>query len=111
MTHMQELAKEWLENCSDHRGEQILSLAELLEKQLLDARKEAEEQRDRYWMWSSHGHLELYGDDGEMQCAQCGVDYKRAALKKVQIAYYAAHTAESRQRSASWHWRSRCSMK
>ncbi len=29
-------------------------------------------------LWLTHGHVDLYGDDGEMQCGQCVVDFKRA---------------------------------
>ena len=34
-------------------------------------------------IWLGHGHLGMYGDDGEMQCSECfrigAVDYKRAS--------------------------------
>jgi len=45
----------------------------------------------RRMMWLSHGHLGLYGDDGEMQCGEClkyGCwDYKRTPLENVRKAY------------------------
>lgn len=41
----------------------------------------------RRLMWLSHGHLGIYGDDGEMQCIECGADYKRDSLGKVRDAY------------------------
>jgi len=25
-------------------------------------------------LWASHGHAGIYGDDGEMQCGECGID-------------------------------------
>jgi hypothetical protein len=40
---------------------------------------EAEQALRNEW-WLSHGHDGLYGDDGEMQCSQCGADYKRDPL-------------------------------
>lgn len=57
------------------------------------------EQRDRYNLWTSHGHDGLYGDDGEMQCARCGVDYKRDSFIIVSAAATKArigHDAELR---------------
>ncbi len=35
-------------------------------------------------MWAGHGHLNLYGDDGEMQCPTCQLDYKRTPLKVIR---------------------------
>lgn len=41
----------------------------------------------RQHLWLSHGHKGQYGDDGEMQCGECGPlgmhDYKREPLEKV----------------------------
>jgi hypothetical protein len=39
----------------------------------------------RAYLWLGHGHSGVYGDDGEMQCAQCRPvwDYKRAPLAEV----------------------------
>jgi hypothetical protein len=35
----------------------------------------------RMFLWEGHGHNDqLYGDDGEMQCGVCRVDYKRDSL-------------------------------
>jgi len=34
----------------------------------------------RMFLWQGHGHEGIYGDDGEMQCGECGVDYKRDSL-------------------------------
>lgn len=43
-----------------------------------------EEQRIRQYLWLSHGHQGVYGDDGEMQCGECArfgeYDYKRAPI-------------------------------
>lgn len=45
------------------------------------------EQELREYLWLNHGHLGLYGDDGEMQCGECSkygiIDYKRNPLDKV----------------------------
>jgi hypothetical protein len=42
--------------------------------------------------WGNHGHeyLALYGDDGEMQCLRCLMDFKRAPLEIVQAAVFTA---------------------
>lgn len=90
--HNERVAEQWLKTCSDHRGEQIISLAELLTKVQATARAETE-QVERRWMWESHGHDGIYGDDGEMQCGECGVDYKRAPIEEVTISYQKARLA------------------
>jgi hypothetical protein len=43
------------------------------------------EQMLREYLWFGHGHIGLYGDDGEMQCGRCHPvwDYKRAPLADV----------------------------
>lgn len=44
----------------------------------IDAKADA---RLRRILWTSHGHSgALYGDDGEMGCPRCGLDYKRNRL-------------------------------
>lgn len=41
----------------------------------------------RAYLWLSHGHQGMYGDDGEMQCVECApygvMDYKRQPLADV----------------------------
>ena len=38
----------------------------------------------REYLWLSHGHKAIYGDDGEMQCCQCSPwDYKRSNLLEI----------------------------
>lgn len=44
------------------------------------------EMNNRYHYWAGHGHEGIYGDDGEMQCVECGVDYKRDPLAIVMGA-------------------------
>lgn len=41
----------------------------------------------RKFLWMSHGHEGLYGDDGEMQCSICRIDYKRDSLKMITDAW------------------------
>lgn len=36
--------------------------------------------RLRKLLWQFHGCSCLYGDDGEMQCAKCGLDFKRDSI-------------------------------
>jgi hypothetical protein len=38
----------------------------------------------RLSLWLHHGHDMLYGDDGEMQCPRCGLDFLRAPLSRIQ---------------------------
>jgi hypothetical protein len=36
----------------------------------------------RELLWLNHGHYHLYGDDGEMQCSDCGgLDFKRHPIE------------------------------
>ena len=39
----------------------------------------------REHLWSSHGHVGLYGDDGEMQCSACHADYLRDPVDALVI--------------------------
>jgi len=68
--------------------------------------------RERYLMWIHHGHIGIYGDDGEMQCGECSKfgcwDYKNAPIEAVRAAYQAAML----ERSSAAHkgeskWRAR----
>jgi len=40
----------------------------------------------RKLLWLRHGCPPhgLYGDDGEMQCSACGIDFKRASAKYIE---------------------------
>ena len=49
--------------------------------------------RERLWLGHGHSINELYGDDGEMQCGKCNVDYKRAPLVEIERAATAARIA------------------
>jgi hypothetical protein len=50
----------------------------------------------RELLWLNHGHTGLYGDDGEMQCAECMeeygfLDWKRTPVKEIRDRIYAAN--------------------
>ena len=39
----------------------------------------------RYLLWLNHGHVDcLYGDDGEMQCNKCRIDFKRDPVEDIK---------------------------
>lgn len=47
----------------------------------------------RSHLWMAHGHNGKYGDDGEMQCAECikthgFYDWKREPLERIEKAYF-----------------------
>ena len=50
--------------------------------------REEENFKLREFLWLNHGHsiVELYGDDGEMQCSKCGLDYKRDSIDTITAA-------------------------
>ena len=42
----------------------------------------------RRLLWLYHGHNEsLYGDDGEMQCHRCMLDFKRDSVEKIKTVF------------------------
>ncbi len=43
----------------------------------------------RKLLWLHHGHAALYGDDGEMQCQQCPLDFKRATVQEIEALWFA----------------------
>ena len=47
----------------------------------------------RRMLWLRHGCPQpfLYGDDGEMQCHQCGIDFKRTPAKEIENVFYEQH--------------------
>ena len=38
----------------------------------------------RETLWLRHGCVGLYGDDGEMQCGSCMIDFKRRPLEEIK---------------------------
>lgn len=47
------------------------------------------EQILRQLLWLNHGCAvsTLYGDDGEMQCSKCGIDFKRMPAIELEAAF------------------------
>lgn len=43
----------------------------------------------RRLLWLNHGceFSALYGDDGEMSCNACGIDFKRTTPEEIQAAF------------------------
>lgn len=64
---------------------------EMLEARRRIAALEAENEALRRILWLNHGHAGLYGDDGEMQCGICIVDFKRQKPAAIEVALN-AHT-------------------
>jgi len=69
--------------------EALEALCILREKET-PARKEISESSEdalRRYLWASHGHRGLYGDNGEMQCGECckfgALDYKKDPIDDV----------------------------
>lgn len=46
--------------------------------------EQIEQMLRREW-WANHGHAlpDLYGDDGELQCVACPMDFKREPLENL----------------------------
>lgn len=38
----------------------------------------------RRLLWLGHGCTGLYGDDGEMQCGHCLIDFKRDTVEQIE---------------------------
>lgn len=49
-----------------------------------EARCKVLDMKLRRTLWLRHGHLGLYGDDGEMQCSKCRLDYLRDSLDAIE---------------------------
>jgi len=49
---------------------------------LIEAEKEIKILREILWL--RHGCSNLYGDDGEMQCGSCILDFKRDSAQKIK---------------------------
>ena len=41
------------------------------------------EEEIRQTLWLGHGCQGLYGDDGEMQCGACCIDFKRDSFQRI----------------------------
>jgi hypothetical protein len=68
-----------LNELEEERKENIPLEAEVIEKT-------AEELTLRRLLWLRHGckTYELYGDDGEMQCTKCMIDFKRDTAVQIE---------------------------
>lgn len=66
---------------------EIEGLADKLETALSDLKEKASENKTlRKLLWLDHGCplSALYGDDGEMQCHKCMIDFKRTPAKDIE---------------------------
>ncbi len=43
----------------------------------------------RRLLWLNHGCTHLYGDDGEMQCNVCRIDFKRMTASDIRARFAA----------------------
>lgn len=59
---------------------------------------DAEYELRKHW-WLGHGHTQVYGDDGEMQCYECmpfGMwDWRREPLEKCRATFHAVLASRS----------------
>jgi len=88
---MRVLVKDLAKVCADGFGTEVRSqwpgsFAEIVEE--FEAALASSEGPDneimlRRGLWASHGHAGIYGDDGEMQCGECGIDYKRDSVESI----------------------------
>jgi len=60
-----------------------MSLADKVRLELAEGHA-AEEHKLRELLWLRHGCTGLYGDDGEMQCVTCGIDFKRDSAADIE---------------------------
>lgn len=52
------------------------------------AAQEGDIQELRSLLWLNHGHRgALYGDDGELQCGFCGIDFKRMDPTEIRVTF------------------------
>ena len=49
--------------------------------------KENKELRELLWLRHGCSFFQLYGDDGEMQCTSCMIDFKRDSAEKISRAF------------------------
>lgn len=52
-----------------------------------------DEKKLRKLLWLNHGcSLGLYGDDGEMQCNKCLIDFKRDSVERIEKQLFKMQT-------------------
>ncbi len=94
--------REWLESAQVNNDlvHPSAGFAFSLVREKLDAlisEQRTSESEHRMELWLGHGHIGLYGDDGEMQCSLCRADYKRDPLPELERkASEAAQVAEAK---------------
>ncbi len=59
-----------------------------------DELADVEEQSIRHFLWNNHGCklMARYGDDGEMSCGMCALDFKRMDLGELMLQLRRAKT-------------------
>jgi hypothetical protein len=68
--------------------DEIIDISTKKIMEIIEQEKESDEKKLRYWLWLKHGHPEsLYGDDGEMQCSECMLDFKRDSVEKIDQVF------------------------
>ena len=67
----------------DSWDEYAKALIDWLEVRLLTATEEEEKWRKLLWLRHGCSIHALYGDDGEMQCSACGIDFKRRTADEI----------------------------
>ena len=82
--HLERLIKTSYDNLTEKEKEsdrdEVRKYWPLIKSQYI---KRSEQKQLREYLWLSHGHLGLYGDDGEMQCIKCSADYKRGDIDEL----------------------------
>lgn len=63
------------------------------EADLQRAREEQEQWREMLWLNHGCENRMLYGDDGEMQCSRCGLDFKRMPPEDIKAAWLKRYLA------------------
>lgn len=67
--------KEYDDNCNTFNYSLAMNLKE-------------ENKKLRMLLWARHGCSALYGDDGEMQCSHCMIDFKRDSADYIERKWY-----------------------
>lgn len=59
-------------------------------EELIQLREDAKWLRKQLWLTHDPKHFSsLYGDDGEMQCARCMLDFRRNSIGRIKEVLYA----------------------
>lgn len=61
-----------------------------------------QELRTEYWLNHGCGLFALYGDDGEMQCGMCLLDFKRMDLAVLKEHTHLGRRAKTVVRKMDW---------